>query len=212
MDWQALLNTLGGTTVLVLAMAWLARKLIEQMFSKDMERMKVEMGAAAARELATLASKLETAAARERTRFDWFHQKQAEVVSTLYAQLAATHRAAKDYANPWEWPGEPSKDDKFTVLTNTGNLLIAHFDENRIFLPEEVGERVAAILKKIRIATQTMRDDLRAEQRGRSVARDSWSAAWKVVDAEVPPLLSDLRCQFREMLGGDGPTRTPDAK
>jgi hypothetical protein len=195
---EEVLKILGGSAILVTAVAWLARSLISQLLSKDIEGHKNKLKAESDRELARLTADLQVTAARERTKFDLLHQRRAEVVAKVYALLARTHHAARHFARPMEWSTEPSKQEKFDTLAKVGNELGACFNENRIFFPETTCDQLDSLYRKILLTTQTMMDDLNSDD-GRGT--QSWSNAWKAVDQEVPPMLKRLETEFRAILG-----------
>ena len=198
MDVDEILKTVGSSAVVVAAVAWVGRSIVSQFLSMDLEEHKLKLKADADRELARLTADLQIAAARERTRFDLLHQKRAEVIAKVYALIARTHRAARNFARPMEWSGEPTKQEKFDELSAVGNELGTYFGENRIYFPEKTCTEFDEMYHKIRIATQTMMDDLGSGEGGRM---RSWADAWKAVDSEVPPMLRELELQFRQILG-----------
>jgi len=202
MDWQALFLTLGSTTVLIAALAWLARTIIIQLISKDLEKFKHDLKAQADMQLAGYVADLQLIAAREQTRFNLLHQQRAQAVAEVYALISRTHRAARAFTNLFEMGGEPTKSELFKELAEVGNKLGDYFDAHRIYFPPEVCAQFDEFYFKIRMATQTMMDGLRSQSAGRHHSGlDPWLAASKVIQTEVPPMKTALEDQFRAILG-----------
>jgi hypothetical protein len=211
MDWKGVITSVGGATAAIGAVAWIVRSLLSQVLSreleaykqillKDLESHKQNLKAEADRELAHLSTRLQIAAARERTRFDLLHQRRAEVVAKVYSLTFKVHRAARSFTRPMEWSNEPSKQEKFKELGEVGNELGVYFGENRIYFPEGTCISFDDFYKKIQIATQAMYDDLNPAAPRKT---DAWSEAWKTVSQDVPPMLAKLEAQFREILGAE---------
>ncbi len=76
-DWNAFLSALGGTAVAASAVGALFMLLVKYRLRLAEERFKTD---------------LSTVAAERQTRFSYLHQKQAELIATLYEKLVAIHQ------------------------------------------------------------------------------------------------------------------------
>jgi hypothetical protein len=138
------------------------------------------------------------------TRFSLLHQKQAEVISGIYAMLTDTN----EYIRYLVSPTFDTTDSKHAELTRTKyNSLAQYFVSNRIYLEEEVCDRLDELLLKMRMAmTKSSIGQKPSDPSGRGL--ELWHEAWKSVEDEVPPILKELEGQFRKYLS---PKLTNDA-
>jgi hypothetical protein len=77
--WEEILKFLGGSTILLAAVAWVIKTLSKQLLSKDIERFKSEL-------------KLETIT--HQVRFTKLHEQQAEIIRSLYSKIVELDHAA----------------------------------------------------------------------------------------------------------------------
>jgi hypothetical protein len=93
MDWQGLLTTVLSTTVIVGAVAWLARALISQWLARDIERFKGTLATENTRSVEELRVNLQLEAQRQQIVFGSLHSRRAEVIAELYGKLDELDRA-----------------------------------------------------------------------------------------------------------------------
>lgn len=204
MDWTDIIGIGGAAAVAisfaVAAIAWLARSLITHTLSRELEDYKNRLAVETSRELARLTSSLEISAAREKTRFDLFQQKRADVVARVYALLARMHYAARSFANPASRAAGAAWKPLFDELSTAGDEFILHFREHRIFFPEETSEEIDHLFTKILQATLHSKDALKSPD---IYGTEPLHENWRVISEEIPPVLKGLESQFRELLGSD---------
>ena len=92
---------LGGSTILIGAVAWLAKTIVSQGLSKD---------------LAVFKTELQQKSSIEIQKVSVLHSKRAEVIAELYRLLVEYIGAAESYASPVEYGGEDTKDEKSKKL------------------------------------------------------------------------------------------------
>ena len=102
MDWKSIVGQVSFAGLLIAALVYLAKRISEQYFSKDLEKFKAE---------------LRTAAFEREIRIQKLHERRAEVIADLYAKLADTHSNLISFLSPYEFKGEASKQEKGKIAT-----------------------------------------------------------------------------------------------
>ena len=103
MDIGTVVQNVSMFTVGVVVVGFLAKILLSQFLSKDMERFKTRLSTEHAVEIERFRSDVRLAAFQRETRFASLHQKRAEVVAYLYKLLVGTERSAQSLISPVKW-------------------------------------------------------------------------------------------------------------
>jgi len=93
MDWQSLITTVVTSTTVIAAVAWLARALISQRLTRDIERFKAALATENTRSIEELRVNLQLEAQRQQIVFGSLHARRAEVIVELYGKLDELDRA-----------------------------------------------------------------------------------------------------------------------
>jgi hypothetical protein len=80
-DWQVLLTTLGGTSVLITALAWLSKTIISSIFTKDLEKFKAELKESGDLAIEKFRSKIQLEAQKRIIEYSSLHERRAELKS-----------------------------------------------------------------------------------------------------------------------------------
>lgn len=134
--WQQLIAIILTPTLSVAALAWLLKSLFDSGLKRDLERYKRE---------------LDAKQFEQQTRFSLIHQKRAEVISELYARLARVKGRLGDLVAIFQ-PGGSSLVEKRKITAEAFNEANSYFHERRIFLPEEIAEKVDSVFETMRDA------------------------------------------------------------
>lgn len=183
--WQQLIGLIVAPAVVVGAIAWLLRGIVSQGFARDLQKYK---------------SELERQDFEHRERFSLIHQRRAEVIATLYGKIARTKSVVADLVGIFQQGGQ-SLMEKKKKAADIYDDMSAYFFENRIFLPRETSEKAEKLVMTIRDVliefdtAQMGNDEYKPDQTG------LWVQAFKRLRDEVPPILSELEHEFKELLG-----------
>ena len=96
---ETALVALGGSAMLVAAVAWLARSIIDQFLSKDLERFKSELASASSLSAERTRHELALAAQEKGLLLTKLHEKRAQVIAELYGLLVEAQWASQDFAS-----------------------------------------------------------------------------------------------------------------
>lgn len=183
--WQQLIGLIVAPVVVVGAIAWLLRGLVSQGFARNLQSYK---------------SELERQDLEHRERFSLIHQRRAEVIATLYGKIARTRSVVADLVGIFQQGGQ-SLIEKKKKAADIYNDMSAYFFENRIFLPNETAEKAEKLVMAIRDVliefdtAQMGNVEYKPDQTG------LWIQSFKRLRDEVPPILSELEHEFKELLG-----------
>ena len=192
--------------MLLAALGVLARSLLGQVLTKDLERFKADLLAASAASTERLKHELHIAAQERHVLISKLHERRATVIAELYGMLVEAHWAAQDFASPIEWSGEPTKREKFVTATNKSVDFFRYFDKNRIYLPSELCAKLEAFNREMRAKVVGFGVYVRLEEPGmpdESSRRkmDAWSAASDYFDKEAPKTRAALEAELRKIIG-----------
>ncbi len=87
MNWDVIVTTLGGSALLLAAVAWLVRSIIGQYLSKDLSRFKTELQSQRDKEIEAFKAELQLKNEKNSFRFNTLHVQRAEILAKLYAML-----------------------------------------------------------------------------------------------------------------------------
>jgi hypothetical protein len=195
--------TLGGTAIAVAAMAWLARSVITQWLSKDIEAHKAKLKAEADVSLERLRSELQITAARRNIEYARIHEKRLEIISELAGKLDAFHQRVDAYVSIVEWADTPSKEERRKLAADAFGDFNKYFRPRRFFLPEHTVKKIEdfrAALYKISIEFMLYVEQGREYRSDATKDIDVWSEASKYTTEEAPKLIKELEDDFRKIL------------
>jgi hypothetical protein len=203
---QQLAVTLGGTAVATFAIAWLARSIITNWLSKDVERYKTQLKAESDVSVERLRSDLQITAAKRNIEFSRIHEKRLEIISELAGKLVTFHQAVASYVSVFEWKEGPSKEERRKLAADAFTKFNEYYHPRRFFLPQHTVEKVEDFregLYKISIDFMFYVEQGRPFSKDPAKDIDVWAKASEYTSVEAPKLLKELEDDFRKVLGID---------
>lgn len=199
----------GGSAVLLGALAWLLRTWFNHGLSRDLANHAAALDRATQIEAARLQHDLELVAADVVKRTTLLNEKRAEVVAELYKRLVEFLFAAESFAAIAEYSGEPPKEEKAKILGDKAQQFHEYFHHHRIYFSEKLCDGLQELFRAVTGPTMSFRMWMRLAENnaGRSVEKyhESWDAAWKAIQEVVPPLRTKVEKEFRDLLGVKDP-------
>ncbi len=182
--WQQLIALTVTPALIVGAVAWLSRRLINQAFTRELERFK---------------SELESKNFEHREKFSLIYQRRAEIICGLYSLLVKAKRLVGDLVAPFQRGGQ-SLPEKKQKVADAYNEAASFFYENRPFFTKETVDKVDKLLDTLSSAlidfdTAQIGEDYKPDDTG------LWMQSYKSVRDDIPPILDALESEFREILG-----------
>lgn len=201
---ETILITLGSSTLLVVALGFLSRSIINHYLSKDIETYKIKIKAESDISQEQLKNSLKLIAVEHEIRFKRLHEKRAEVLDELYAHLAEAVYLTRSFVSIMEWVGDKSKQDKYLEAMQKIVEFYRYFDRHRIYLTDEQCELIDAFVDRLREPSIEFSFYLDVPKFNQEMLKEKskvWREAWESVEKKVPPARQALEDEFRKMLG-----------
>lgn len=131
MQWQEIIEFLGGAAAIAGTIAFLGKKAIEAYLAGRVEAYK---------------SNLEKIASEHSIRFQRLHSERAEVIKDFYGKLVLLDESLYSALRPFQAVGEPGLKEKVKNIADQFNDLRNYFLPKRIFFEEKVCELIDRIL------------------------------------------------------------------
>jgi len=198
--WQQLLTLLGGFSVIVLAVAWLARSLVTHFLAKDIEQFKLSLRSQADLEIERFRTALQISASRDQVRFSRLHEKQADAIALLYEQLLETIQHLSICASWTQQEIDFSNFSSEAIKKAMKSYVDAKhtFKIHEIYFDPELCILLDEFFELLMIARQhvSMFDDNWKDRKG-----EAFLDSWGKVTEKLPRVSDALRARFRGILG-----------
>jgi hypothetical protein len=179
-----IIKFLGGSTILIGAVAWVIKSLVAYVLSKNVETHKELMKAEIAR-----GSRLQ--------------DERANVLREIYSNLVDLIENTHSFVHPAEMLGEPSRDEKQKLVAESLLKYKQYFERNKIFLSPDLCKRIEAFTNNFIEPAAQFAVFRRLSDSG-GAAKDlttAWLTAYDKMEKEVPAAREALEDEFREVIG-----------
>lgn len=135
------------------------------------------------------------------TRLD---ELRADVIKQLYAKMYGFLAAAESFAAIAEYSGDGSKEDKGKRLGAAAGDFYEYFRLNSIYFPENIVARIEHLYAITSDPCQKFAFFLSLKNQSPTMHRqieDAWNEAYKTISEQVPPLMTEIQHEFRQLLG-----------
>lgn len=183
---------------ILVGIVFLLRKFFEQTLSRDIERFKFNLQSELEQSKLRLENELQTKNFEFQTKFTSYHQKQADVIGELYGMLNETEWEVEELVHPLRPGGESVNGERVHETECKCIELSRFFSKNRIYLDNDLCEKMDTIIKVLRKAITTF--DFSHMSLNGKPSLDIWMEAWNVLVKELPPIKRAIESQFRESL------------
>src|SRR5260370_23111942 len=184
---------------IVAGIVFVLRKFFEQGLARDIEKYKANLQAELEHTKLRLENDLQTKFFEFQTKFSLYHQKQVEVIEELYEMLSETQWTVSELVSLVGTCDERPTTERVNEADERSVALARFYGKKRIYLNEDVCDKMDAILKTMRKSVVTFSV---GQMEPRSGATDTrmWAEAWKIMEEEFPPLKEALEHQLRGIL------------
>ena len=199
---------IGGQTILLAVLGWLAKSLVQGQLQKDLERFKATLQAEADAANSRLRHQLEVTATEHRIRFSQLHQTRAKVIANTYSKLVRAHWAARSFVSPGEIWGEPDKKEKYIIAMNAITNFYRYFDRKKIYLPEGLCKTLDEFVSEMRseaigFGVWVLFIDENEPGDVQKQKFEAWVKAWKHFDKKTPVAKAALESELRQIIGNE---------
>ncbi|MBN6152404.1 hypothetical protein JR065_18865 [Xanthomonas sp. AmX2] len=206
--WQTILLAITGNTLAVAAIAWLAKKFVDNSLQRNLQSHRAALESENQIASEKLRHDLAIVAQERSVVFSKLHERRAEVIAQIYALISDVVRRGGSFTSPIEMAGEPTKQEKYAQFADAFNALLEYFDKNKIYLPKDTCSKVDSLIDDIRShAVRLNIGFLRAEDKsdtsGYHNMLDQWGKAWTYFKDQVPEVRGALEDDLRALVGND---------
>jgi hypothetical protein len=203
--WQQLLSQLISNTVIIGAASWLLSAVINNYINKNNEKYKNELTINAQLIIDKAKYELDKSMMLRQVQYEKLHNKHAELIAELYAEVADTIRASNELVAIFEPAGIPSKSERFKIFIEAFNKLVITYDRNRVYFTKSICSKMDELIAKVRENIIKFKVFIIDQREGRAPdpkATDVWTETWDALSKSViPPLRDELDQQFKNLLG-----------
>jgi hypothetical protein len=194
MQWQEIVEFLGGATVLGAVIAYLGKTAIDAYVAGRVDSYK---------------SELQRITAEHSVRFQRLHDERAEAIKDFYAKFVRLDETLHSTLRPFQQVGEPDLNAKVLDVARQFNELREYYLPRRVFFAEPLCALVDSILdiaKGIFLDITIFDVDPRSPnyQGNREVLRERreyWEKARTAHNKEFAAVRTQLEKEFRALLG-----------
>lgn len=137
-----IIKFLGGTTVLLLVIAWLIRTLVKYLLEKDINGFKQKIQAEAEKELTILRSSLELENAKLQTKLTVLEGRRISFIEELYGRLVKVYKEADCFAvELTHFKDNEEQKHKANQFIDTYFEFYEYFDRHEIFIPKNIANQ-----------------------------------------------------------------------
>ncbi len=195
--WDEIIKFIGGSAVLIVAIAWLIRNLISQLLTKDIEKYKFELKRDADKEIESLRASLNLEALTHQIRYSKLHDKRAQIIAELYGRLYEFQWAVSAFLRDFDKDNEDNKTQSVQELDNKSYEFKDYFDKHRIYFTENICSTVDELVNALYSAYVPLETRDRSDDKLKQV----WGECADTVRNKYPAIKASLESDFRTILG-----------
>ncbi|MEO7050359.1 MAG: hypothetical protein ABI128_01720, partial [Rhodanobacter sp.] len=109
---QTILLAITGNTLLVAVLGWLARSLVQNILTKDLDAHRIRLESENQRAAQAFGHELSLAAKEHDIRFGKLHERRAETIAKLYELLTTTSESGALYSSPFGTSADAPKSEQ----------------------------------------------------------------------------------------------------
>lgn len=229
-DWQALLTTLGETTVLVAALAWLSKTIISSALSKDLEKFKADLKSNGDLAIEKFKSEIQLESQKRIIEYSSLHGRRAELIADLYGRLFSLYNSVQrvlfEYERrkiredvdktspfakrePWEMvPGihllNETEAKRVKDLSDLASDFHEFYGQHKIYFTPEVCNLIDRFSALASYMAMNYENVALKDENGNLYVNPKVKEVWDKAIEAIPLLLWTLENEFRSILGVDG--------
>jgi hypothetical protein len=212
-----ILIALGGPSVLLVVLAFLARSLLQTWLAKDIKRFESDLRNTADNKLEQLKqdlkykgdasieqlrSELQQSATEHQVRFSNLHEQRAQRIADLYGRIVEQSVACRRYVVQL---GTSNREEGYMELEKSFADMYLFFETSRVYLPEHICNLLEKVFSALRgpvidIYVYSGVDNY-APDEVRKERNAAFLNALKAFEADIPSARRALEDEFRKILG-----------
>jgi len=181
---------------------WFLREYTKQLFAKDLEKFKAE---------------LQNGSIKFKITYGELHTERAKVIKKIYKRIDRTYKAFRSciISEDMSESAEERKKNlckKHKIADNLFKKLRGYYEENRIFLEEEMANKLDSLMEEFKKATSHYVTSKIIEKTERKITKESheeWQKAFNLIEKEIPLIRKMIEDKFRKIIGIGDKTNEP---
>ncbi|MET3627125.1 hypothetical protein [Burkholderia sp. 572] len=214
--WKIVIAAVGGPTILIGAVAYLAKSLIGQWLSKELKKFDSELtfklkayeiDSQYANQIKSenLKSELQLKSYDYQLRFSNLYEKRAAAISESNRLLVDAIIKIDSALAPLQLAGDTPVSEKYSDASESLRQFMIHFEHNRLYVPEDVCDKVDELSKTIRevllkFGAWINIPDGSLTAQNQQAKIEQHMKAWGALKHEIPSARRALEAAFRNLL------------
>lgn len=197
---EAIITAIGGTAILLAAVAWLIRSLIGQYLSKDIENYKVKLRSQSEIQLEKLKGELAINATAHQIKFSKLHEKQATLIEELYLGVDRLDQLSKSLIGLFAM--ENSVNEKIPRVHEILEEYLeynANFHKNKLFFTQEINSLLKAYRYTVFEPAMVLLEDISDKEKQDFI--DGYIDNNEYNIKKIDDLKAAIETLFRKLLG-----------
>jgi len=197
-----IVSTLGGSGVVLVAVAWIVKSIINHALSKNIEEFKLNLQNQSQQEILRLQSSLQLHEFEHQVRFSQLHERLAQATIEVYDKLRCLYSEVRDTVAFITTDSRPPG-EKTQALQKAETAFADYYYRHKILFPKELTDSIDAFHSLLR---NVIRKDQQSARAGQANPENSrWeelrAEVDKLVDEKLPSVFDSLELHFRGILG-----------
>ncbi|MFH1656194.1 MAG: hypothetical protein ABH956_00265 [Candidatus Nealsonbacteria bacterium] len=130
-------------------------------------------------------------------KFETIYEKRVEVLSELYKKIDKTERLFQSLMAPFQEALDLSQEEKAKNAAQSANDFLDYFNENKIYLNDNLERKINFINKELRDAWIIFK--YANWEKNKDIKE--WKKAWDKVKNDIPVINEEIKKEFRKILG-----------
>jgi len=199
-----IITAAGGFAILIGAVAWLIRSIINHLLSKDLDNFKLILQQNYQEEILRLKSTLQLVEFEHQVRYSRLHEKRATIIAELYSKLIEVQKITSNYIQDYPSLTENKKKDRVYQFREYAKQFRDYFDKNRIYFNQETCIKIDIFNESISNAFSRLPVSIPNDMESKissSQIMVEWKKSVVNLEADIPEIKASLEESFREILG-----------
>ena len=192
---------LGFVGIPIVALVYLAQKLLSQWMDKSLEAHKTALRAESDLAIERLRSELRQQSLEHEVKYRRNDDRIADVLEDVYKRLLRFYECTVSYVKVVEYSSESSKESKLEETQRASKEFWDCFIPGRLYIPPTLFKETKGFADNLVNITNEFTWNLKHEKEGKDVDHHFWSKAYSEINEEQSRVFSSLIAEFQRRLG-----------
>ncbi|HDS1207580.1 TPA: hypothetical protein QDZ84_002604 [Shewanella algae] len=195
-----ILENIATSAIAISAVAYLAKSIVSNLLNKDLEKFKLDVKREAERKIEQYKSDLESERIRLNISYSEVFSRQANVIADLYKNLVKLEQYLKLLIIMKDTNVDTQQ---VAAAVHSWEAFSTYFDENRIFLPDDICELIDKLTSEIFFEYLNYRKSTKKTDTEKEIDLNKIKESEQVI-SQFPVIKSTIENKFKVMIGVSG--------